>query len=53
MAVEQYPWHRYDVIVDVGGGNGQFMMELLTKDARLRGVLVDQDEQVHRGKEVR
>lgn len=43
---------RYDVVVDIGGGNGQFLAELLAKHTGLQGVLVDQQGQVTRGKQV-
>jgi tRNA G46 methylase TrmB len=44
---------RYDVVVDIGGGNGQFLAALLSKHPQLRGVLVDQQGQVERGQQVR
>lgn len=48
------PYHlpRYDVVVDVGGGNGQFLAELLGRYPHLQGVLFDQQAQVDRGKQV-
>ncbi len=39
-------------MVDIGGGNGQFLAELLAKHPQLRGVLVDQQGQVERGQKV-
>lgn len=44
---------RYNVVVDIGGGNGQFLAALLSKHPQLRGVLVDQQAQVERGQQVR
>jgi hypothetical protein len=43
---------RYDVIVDIAGGNGQLLAELLSKHGSLQGLLVDQQEQVERGNKV-
>lgn len=43
---------RYDVVVDIAGGNGQLLAQLLSKHSSLQGVLVDQQEQVERGKKV-
>lgn len=43
---------RYDVVVDIGGGNGQFLAELLSRHSALQGVLVDQQGQVERGQKV-
>ena len=53
MVVQQYNWGQYDLVVDVGGGSGHFVMELLRNYPRLKGVVVDQKEQIARGKEVR
>ena len=53
MVVKQYNWGQYDMVVDVGGGSGHFVMELLRNYPRLKGVVVDQSEQIARGKEVR
>jgi len=51
MVVQQYNWGQYDLVVDVGGGSGHFVMELLRNYPRLKGVVVDQKEQIARGKE--
>jgi tRNA G46 methylase TrmB len=40
------------VVVDIGGGNGQFLTELLTKHPKLHGVVVDFKGQVTRGQAV-
>jgi hypothetical protein len=43
---------RYDLMVDIAGGNGQLLAQLLSKHSSLQGVLVEQQEQVERGKKV-
>ncbi len=40
-AVEAYDFGQFDRIVDVGGGNGTLMVELLTRYPRPRGVVFD------------
>jgi hypothetical protein len=40
-------------VVDVAGGNGQFLARLLAAHPKLRGTLFDLAPQVERGKQVR
>lgn len=44
-------WSRFDHVVDLAGGNGQFLAALLRANGRLRGTLVDQQQQVERGRQ--
>ncbi len=37
-------WHDGDVVVDVGGGNGTLLVELLRRRPELRGIVVDLPE---------
>ncbi|KIZ07130.1 O-methyltransferase family protein [Monoraphidium neglectum] len=46
-----YPWRRFDHVVDVAGGNGQFLARLLAAHPKLRGTLFDLAPQVERGKQ--
>ncbi|KAI8475773.1 MAG: O-methyltransferase-domain-containing protein [Monoraphidium minutum] len=46
-----FNWGRFDHVVDVAGGNGQFLARLLAAHPRLRGTLFDQPQQVARGKQ--
>jgi hypothetical protein len=39
--LENYDFSRYEKIIDVGGGFGSFMMELLSNYPHLRGVIYD------------
>ncbi|MDX6741591.1 methyltransferase [Actinocorallia sp. A-T 12471] len=41
-----YPWGSLGRLIDVGGGDGSLLTELLTGHPTLRGVLVDQPETV-------
>jgi hypothetical protein len=40
-AVEAYDWSRSSIVVDVGGGTGQFLGGLLQMHPRLSGILVE------------
>ena len=40
-ALEAYDFSGFRKVVDVGGGNGAFMVELLKRSARLEGVVFD------------
>ncbi|MEV4702085.1 methyltransferase [Actinoplanes sp. NPDC049316] len=42
LFVGQYDFSRYASVVDVGGGNGLFLTEILTAHPEVRGLLVDQ-----------
>lgn len=39
--LEVYDFSQFDVLADVGGGNGSKLISVLTKHPQLRGVLVD------------
>lgn len=36
-----YPWGSLQTLVDVGGGNGAFLAGLLSRNRRLKGILLD------------
>jgi hypothetical protein len=40
------PWHEGEVVVDVGGGNGALLLELLERRPELRGIVLDLPETV-------
>jgi len=40
-AVEAYDFGKFDRVIDVGGGNGTLMVELLTRYARPHGIIFD------------
>lgn len=46
------PISRFDRVIDVAGGNGQLLARLLARCPALAGTLVDQPEQIERGKKV-
>ncbi len=45
-ALEQLDWRGDETVVDVGGGNGSFLVELLQRRPGLRGVVLDLPETV-------
>jgi ubiquinone/menaquinone biosynthesis C-methylase UbiE len=48
-----YPWDRFDTIIDVAGGVGTFTADLLASHPKLKAVVLDQQQQIARGKKVR
>jgi hypothetical protein len=47
-----YPWSRFDCVVDVAGGVGGFLADILRSNAKLQGVLFDQPAQIGRAEAV-
>jgi hypothetical protein len=45
-ALENFPWHQTETVVDVGGGNGTLIIGLLEQHLHLRGVTFDLPEVV-------
>lgn len=45
-AIDLYPWPRQGTVVDIGGGTGELLTQILTLQRRLRGVLFDRPETV-------
>lgn len=43
-ALNHFPWHDVETVVDVGGGNGTLVIGLLEKHPHLRGVIFDLPE---------
>jgi len=43
-ALEGFPWHEVETVVDVGGGNGTLILGLLEQHAHLRGIIFDLPE---------
>lgn len=49
---DYYDFSQFEEIVDVGGGRGQLLLAILTKNSKLKGILFDQEhvlEQVNSG----
>ncbi|KAI8475395.1 MAG: O-methyltransferase-domain-containing protein [Monoraphidium minutum] len=49
--VAGYDWSQYSTVLDVAGGNGSFLAALLGRCPHLRGVVIDQKQQVERAPE--
>lgn len=47
-----YPWSNFDCVVDVAGGVGGFLADILRNNPRLNGVLFDQPAPIGRAKMV-
>eukprot|EP00775_Hariotina_reticulata_P008532 gene8532-8714_t len=47
-----YPWDRFDTIIDVAGGVGTFTADLLASHPKLKAVVLDQQQQIARGKKI-
>jgi hypothetical protein len=47
-----YPWSKFDCVVDVAGGVGGFLADILGRHPQLRGVLFDQPAQIQRAQAV-
>eukprot|EP00775_Hariotina_reticulata_P013986 gene13986-14101_t len=50
--VTGYPWGKFDTIVDVAGGVGTFTADLLAEHPKLKGIVLDQVQQIERGKQI-
>jgi hypothetical protein len=51
--VHTYPWGQYDCVVDVAGGVGAFLAELLATHSGLRqGVVLDLPSNINRTQQV-
>jgi ubiquinone/menaquinone biosynthesis C-methylase UbiE len=50
--VTGYPWGKFNTIVDVAGGVGTFTADLLAAHPSLKGIVLDQSQQIERGKQV-
>lgn len=48
----QYPFSGYDTVIDVAGGVGGFLVNILSKHEGPKGVLFDQPAQIERAKKV-
>lgn len=44
VAVVDYNWNRHARIIDVGGAYGSFLVSILAKHPKPRGVLFDQSQ---------
>jgi hypothetical protein len=47
-----YPWSNFDCVVDVAGGVGGFLADILGRHPQLQGVLFDQPAQIQRAQAV-
>ncbi|WIA36480.1 hypothetical protein OEZ86_007780 [Tetradesmus obliquus] len=43
-----YPWSKFDCVVDVAGGVGGFLADIMSSNGKLQGVLFDQPGQIAR-----
>eukprot|EP00877_Chromochloris_zofingiensis_P000166 jgi/Chrzof1/1014/Cz01g37050.t1 len=50
--VTDYHWDQYRAVIDIAGGIGGFLSELLQQYPQLQGVLLDLEQPVQRGKQV-
>jgi hypothetical protein len=48
-----YPWSKFDCVVDVAGGVGGFLAEIVRRNSKLQGVLFDQPASIGRAETVR
>lgn len=49
----RYPFNKYETVVDVAGGVGGFLVEIMTRHRKVQGVLFDQPAQIDRAEKVR
>lgn len=49
--LEAYPFSKFDLIVDIGGGNGQILSKILKENQNSKGILFDQPATIERVKE--
>lgn len=47
-----YPWRKLDCVIDVAGGVGGFMADILQANSKLQGVVFDQPGQISRAVKV-
>jgi len=50
--VAAWPWHKYDVVIDIAGGVGGFMADILKANPKLQGIVLDQPQQIDRAHKV-
>lgn len=48
-----YPFGQFDTLIDVAGGLGGFTADVLAVHTKLKGIVLDQAQQIKRAKEVR
>ena len=48
LVAQQYDFDGVDTVVDIGGGEGELLLDILGRHARLRGILFDQPQVVAR-----
>lgn len=47
LLTDQYPFERFKTLVDIGGGQGGFLINLLKKSPTMQGTLFDREETIN------